>query len=83
MKNTNTTVEIDRKIAMYKALRTVKDKLNKGQLLLLDENHKPMFKEQMFLVTRVLNAVIFAEGDEDLDDIKWRLDQSDSSAGVV
>lgn len=72
--------DLDNKIAMYKALRSVKDKMNKGQLMLLDEDHRPMMGEQMFLTTRVLNTILVAEQDPDLADIKWRLDQSDPTA---
>lgn len=67
--------EANRKIAIYKALRTVKDKINKGQLQIIDDDGRPMFKEFVFLLARVDHAIILAEDDEVIDEIKDRLDQ--------
>lgn len=67
--------DLDRKIAMYKALRTVKDKIDKGQLGLFDPEDRLLVSEQGFVCARVIGAILLAEQDPDLADIKRRLDQ--------
>lgn len=66
----------EHKVEMYKALRSVQDKITKGQFVLIDDNNRPLIKEIIFITGRVLNAVILAELDPDLHDIKRKLDAS-------
>jgi hypothetical protein len=66
--------EVEQKIAMYKALRSVKEKMDKGLLLILGKNGTPDFKESLFLINRVINAIILAGDDPDLQKTKNGLD---------
>jgi len=67
---------MNNKIQMYKALRSVKEKMDKGTLVLMDKNGRPDIGETLFLINRVVNAVVIANQDPDLQDIKFNLDQS-------
>lgn len=69
---------MNNKIEMYKALRTVKEKLDKGALTVLDDRGNVDLKEFAFFVNRVVLAIFNAETDPELQDIKHRYDQSKS-----
>lgn len=72
----NKTQEAERKMEIYRALRTVRNEIEKGRLLLVDENMKPLFTDFVFLLTRVDGAIRLAEMDEEINEIKANLDQS-------
>lgn len=69
-------MNIETKIAAYKALRSVREKMARGQFMLMDEKQRPMTTEMLFLVGRVSNAVAAMEIDSDLAETKANLDQS-------
>lgn len=71
--------ELEQKIGMYKALRSVKEKMDLGRFNVLDKDGKIDLKESVFLINRVVTAIAIANTDPELQEIKQRLDESKGS----
>lgn len=63
---------------MYRALRIINDKINRGYLLIQDKTGKISMKEQLFVATKVATSIAVAEIGEDPEilALKEKYDQS-------